>query len=314
MAVFLATDDYDHESGVISATGLLKPTRQLVLNKRINPAEVVIDISGLVSSRMGSAIHAGIEKAWLNPKKALIALGYPKAVWENVMINPTPEQLKQNTKALPVYMEQRAYKEINGFTVSGKYDFVAEGKVQDFKSTSVYTYLNQTNIKKYILQGSIYRWLNPTIITRDEMTIHYIFTDWSKASALTNPKYPQSRVFSQTLKLLSLAETEAFVNNVLTKITMYKDSPEKDLPECTDEDLWRKESVWKYYPDPLKTTGKSSKNFDDPADAHKYLAEKGKGVIIEVRGKINACKYCSASALCTQKDRYIATGELVLDD
>ena len=58
--------------------------------------------------------------------------------------------------------------------------FVAEGKVQDFKSTSVYTYLNQTNKDKYILQGSIYRWLNEDTITRDTMDIHFIFTDWNK--------------------------------------------------------------------------------------------------------------------------------------
>ena len=28
---------------------------------------------------------------------------------------------------------------------------------------------------------------------------------------------------------------------------MYKDAPEDAIPLCTDEDLWRKETTWKYY-------------------------------------------------------------------
>ena len=53
LAVFLATDDYDYEPNVISVTSLLKPVRQLVLSKRVKPDEALVDISGLVSARMG---------------------------------------------------------------------------------------------------------------------------------------------------------------------------------------------------------------------------------------------------------------------
>ena len=314
LAVFLASDDYDYETGVISATSLIKPVRQLILPKRMKPEEIVIDISSLVSSRMGSSIHSGIEKAWLNPVPALKALGYPKKVWGNILINPTKEVLAQNPNAIPVYMEQRAYKEILGFKVSGKYDFVAEGKVQDFKSTSVYTYMNQTNVEKYILQGSIYRWLNPDIITEDTMMVHYIFTDWSKASALQNKDYPQSRVLTQRLKLLSVQETEQYILNKLTEYKHHLNSPENEIPHCSEEDLWRKDSVWKYYRDPSKMTGRSTKNFDNRHDAYIRLAEDGNvGIVVEVRGQVNACKYCAAFNICTQKDEYLKSGDLVLN-
>lgn len=314
LAVFLASDDYDYETGVISATSLIKPVRQLILPKRMKPEEIVIDISSLVSSRMGSSIHSGIEKAWNDPVPALKALGYPKKVWENILINPTKEVLARTPNAIPVYMEQRAYKEILGFKVSGKYDFVAEGKVQDFKSTSVYTYMNQTNVEKYILQGSIYRWLNPEIITEDTMMIHYIFTDWSKASALQNKDYPQSRVLTQRLKLLSVQETEQYILNKLTEYKHHLNSPENEIPHCSEEDLWRKESVWKYYKDPSKMTGRSTKNFDNRHDAYIRLAEDGNvGIVVEVRGQVNACKYCAAFNICTQKDEYLKSGDLVLN-
>lgn len=313
LAVFLATDDYDYEANVISATSLMKPLRQMVLSKRINPNEAAMDISSLVSSRMGSAIHAAIEKAWMNPEAALKALGYPDKVSKNIKVNPSPEQARE-TNCIPVYMEQRAYKELLGFKVSGKFDFVAEGRVQDFKSTSVYTYLNQTNKDKYILQGSIYRWLNQDIITKDDMLIHYIFTDWSKAEALRNKDYPQSRVLSQRFQLLSLAETEHYVKTKLMQFRQHLETAETELPPCSDQDLWRKPDTFKYYKDANKTDGRSTKNFDNKHDALLRLAEDGHvGIVKEVKGQVIACRYCPAFDLCTQKDRYLASGELILN-
>lgn len=314
LAVFLATDDYDHEPGVISATSLMKPVRQIILPKRLNPKDVAVDVSSLVSSRMGSAIHAAIEKAWLDPKDALKALGYPSKVYDHILINPSPELLKLNPKAIAVYMEQRSYKQVGNYKVSGKFDFVAEGKVQDFKSTSVYTYLNQSNKDKYILQGSIYRWLNQDIITEDVMMIHYIFTDWSKAEALRNKDYPQSRVLTQKFTLLSIAETEQYIKRKLEQLTQYFEADELELPHCTDQDLWRKPDTYKYWKDPSKTDGRSTKNFDNKNDAYIRLAEDGHvGVVKEVKGQVSACKYCPAFDLCTQKDMYLVSGELVLN-
>lgn len=313
LAVFLATDDYDYEANVISATSLMKPVRQMILSKRINPDEAAMDISNLVSSRMGSAIHAAIEKAWINPEAALKALGYPDKVSKNIKVNPSPEQARE-ANCIPVYMEQRAYKELLGFKVSGKFDFVAEGRVQDFKSTSVYTYLNQTNKDKYILQGSIYRWLNQDIITKDDMLIHYIFTDWSKAEALRNKDYPQSRVLSQRFQLLSLAETEHYIKTKLLQFRQHLETTETELPPCSDQDLWRKADTFKYYKDANKTDGRSTKNFDNKHDALLRLAEDGHvGSVKEVKGQVIACRYCSAFHLCSQKDRYLATGELTLN-
>lgn len=314
LAVFLATDDYDHESGVISATSLMKPIRQIILPKRINPTDVAIDISSLVSSRMGSAIHAAIEKAWTSPVSALKALGLPEKVYNNILINPSPELLELNSKAIPVYMEQRSYKQVGKYRVSGKFDFVAEGKVQDFKSTSVYSYLNQTSKDKYILQGSIYRWLNQDTITSDVMMIHYIFTDWSAADARQKPDYPKSRVFTQKFNLLSTAETEQYVKSKIAQIDQYLKADEADIPHCSDEDLWRKPDVYKYYKDPAKTEGRSTKNYDSKQDAYIRLAEDGNiGIVKEVKGQVVACRYCPAFDVCTQKDMYLASGDLVLN-
>lgn len=312
VAVFLATDDYDYEPNTISATAIMKSTRQQVLSKRIPAEQNFIDISSMVSSRMGTAIHTGIEKAWLDPAKAIKSLGYPDKVAKNIVINPTKEQLNANPDAIPIYMEQRSYKEVLGVKVSGKFDFVGESQVQDFKSTSVYTYLNQSNIDNYRIQLSIYKWLNPEIITKDFGTIHYFFTDWSAMQAKTNKQYPESRVLSQKVKLMSLQETQAYIEDKIRAIQYYESRPESDIPLCTDEELWRKDPVWKYYKNPLKLS-RSTKNFNNLNDAYSAFVKDGSvGVVKEIPGQVIRCKYCPAFAICTQKDSLIAKGELTL--
>ena len=306
LAVFLATDHYDYVPNVISATSLLKPVRQLILADRLSSEDNLVELSDMVSSRMGTAIHTAIEQAWLNPTKALKSLGYSDDIIQRIKVNP--ETVEGND--IPVYMEKRSFKKVGNHTISGKFDFVAEGKVHDFKSTSVYGYLNQSNANKYILQGSLYRWLNPDIITKDEMLIHYIFTDWSKAESLRNSDYPKARVHSQKYNLLGLDEIEQFVKDKLELYDSMKHQQEKDILYCSNEELWRKPTVWKYYKNANAT--RATKNFDNPSEAYALQQTNGVGEVREVKGTVSACKYCPAFLLCSQKDELINSGDLIL--
>ena len=132
LAVFLATNHYDYVPNTISATSLLKPVRQLILADRLSSEDNLVELSDMVSSRMGTAIHTAIEQAWLNPTKALKSLGYSDDIIQRIKVNP--ETVEEND--IPVYMEKRSFKKIGTHTISGKFDFVAESKVHDFKSTS----------------------------------------------------------------------------------------------------------------------------------------------------------------------------------
>ena len=310
LAVFLASDSYDHEENVISATTLLKPIRQVILSSRIAKEDQSVDLIQMLPSRMGSAIHDAIETSWTsNYAHAMAALGYPKKVIERVLINPNQEE-ELPEWAIPIYLEQRAYKQVGKFRVSGKFDFVGEGFLEDFKTTSAYTYIRGSKDEDYILQGSIYRWLNPKIITRDQMAIQFIFTDWSKAKAMADPKYPQQRTVRKVFELKSVAETERYVQQRLSLIDQFWDAPEHTLPQCSDTELWRSDPVFKYYKNPDKLS-RSTKNFDSRQEAYIRLAEDGgKGTVIERPGEVTACKYCSGFSLCSQKDLLIERGEL----
>lgn len=316
LAVFLASDFYDAnpDENTISATTLLKPLRQVILPSRIAPGDGLVNLADMMANRMGAAIHDGIEKAWVtNHVPAMQALGLPQRVIDRVQVNPTAAELKDDS--IPVYMEQRLSRQFGKWTVTGKFDFVGEGMVQDFKSTSVWTYLNQVNAGKWTEQGSIYRWLDPKLIHQDVMEIHYIFTDWKKAMSFSDPKYPPKRFHTQRFNLMSLQETQNYISKKLALIDEYWDADETDLPPCTDEELWRSEPRFKYYKSGDINAKRSTKNFDSRQEAVIWMTGPsggGAGAIKEVPGQVMACKYCPAFAACTQKNDLINSGDLLM--
>ena len=309
LAVYLATDDYDHDPTAISATQLQRPLRQQILKTRVPVEESFIDVLSLVKARLGTSIHTGIEQAWRGDLKGTLKkLGYPSNVISRIKVNPSKEELEPDT--LAVYMEQRLYREISGHKISGKFDFIADGALEDFKTTSTYTWSNGNKDDDYQLQGSIYRWLNPELITKDYITIQFIFTDWMPGRAGIDPKYPNRQVEPKKIPLLSLEDTEAFIVNKLAMLDKYKDYPEQDLPLCNDKELWRKEPQFKYYKNVSKMS-RSTKNFADRQEAYTRLAaDGGMGTVVEKPGEVIACKYCPAFPVCTQKDALIADGSL----
>ena len=312
LAVWLLHDEYDYvnEPNYISVTTLMKPLRHIILPRRIPRELVETDVSDFIARALGHSLHDSIEKSWVKGyKRSLALLGYPEKVIERVLINPTPEELASTQNAIPIYLEQRAKKTVtvNGktWTVGGKFDMVAEGIVHDNKSTSAYTWVYGGRDEEHQQQGSLYRWLNPDKITEDFIRINYIFTDWQKAQAKQNPNYPQKRVESKDIVLLSEAEVQRWVEWKLQLVMKYWDAPERDIPNCTDEELWMSDPKFKYYADPAKTSGRSTKNFDSLLEANAFKAEKGnKGIIITVPGEPKRCDYCDAFPLCTQKDKY----------
>ena len=318
IAVFLATDYYDYidEPNTFSATTLLKPLRQIILGSRLPTEDQAIDLTQLVANRMGVAIHNGVEQAWIqNHSNAMKLLGYPAGLIQRVIVNPPAGT--DLTGKIPVYLEQRAKRSLrignDVFHITGKFDFVGEGRLEDVKTTSVWTAIRHSNDDYYTWQGSIYRWLNPDLITADEMAIQWLFTDWSKSQARSDPKYPKSRHVQRFFLLKGLAETERFLRSKLQEIQQHWNTEELALPPCSDVDLWRSEPIFKYYKNPEKTQ-RSTKNFETYQDAViRLAADGGGGLIREVPGLVKACHYCPCYLHCTQKDQLIASGDLVVD-
>jgi hypothetical protein len=323
LAVWLLADNYDYVTGVenyFSVTTLQKPLRQILLPGRIPPGERKSDVADYIARASGHSFHDAIDRAWTDEQsrtRSLKLLGYPEEVIERIKVNPTDEERRASNSIIPVYIEQRMFREIvidgKTYTIGGKYDMVADGILQDTKSTSAWAFAKGTRDDDHITQMSSYRWLDAASpmprITEDVGAINYIFTDWSKAM-LRNAGYPQKRVETKQLPLMSLQATENWITSKIRLIEKYRDTPEAELPECTDEELWRSAPQYKYFADPAKATdpnARSTKNFDDLVEARKFMANEkgGKGTIVTKPGEVKACGYCAGFDACTQKDRYL---------
>jgi hypothetical protein len=308
MSVFFANESYTYSSEpfTISATTLLRPVRQIILSQRVSESdrEVPVDASSRLASEFGTALHDSVKAAWTgnNLKAALISLGHPERIADKVIVNP--EENEDLDGKIPVYFEQRSSRKCGRWTVTGNFDMVIEGQLRNIKSAGVYTYVDQTYKKQYAWQGSLYRWLNPEIITQDSMFIDFLFKDW-KQSDKGKLNYPQAAVLEQEIPLMSVKETDWFVSSILSNIETYKHKPDNEIPECRAEELWVENH---FYKPPAQTDGRSTKNFDDWNDAVARLASEGSGIVVPVSPKVRACAYCPASSICEQYKRLNSQG------
>jgi len=319
VAVFLAGKSYDFTPNprALSATDFNRSIRQIVLRNRINGGELASeqqDLASLVKSKNGTAIHDAIEKTWLDERvrsAALEALGYPKSVCDRIVVNPSKDYVVENPDCIPVYMEIRNSMELDGYTISGKFDFVGEGGLTDFKSTGTWKYSKLAKAdKEYRTQGSIYKVLNPDIIDKEYMTIVFWFTDWMANRTLSDPNYPKAAILPHKVMLMTEQETIGFMRSFIGEIERYKDAPESELPECNSEQLWQDAPTYKYYKNP-NSRSRSTANFDDFAKAQtRFIKDGCVGTVVTVPSKAKACHYCNAYEACSQKDRLIKEGAL----
>lgn len=311
LAGWLAHDSYDYNPNVISVTTLIKPIKQTILGARVPHSSVDSDVLDRVASQTGTAIHEHVENVWVNNSGSIMEnLGYPQHVIDKVRINPSKEELEEDI--IPIFFEQRSERAVGSSVISGKYDVVFEGVVCDIKKTSTYTFSKGIKDEDYQLQGSIYKWLNPGIITEDHMNILFVFTNWMKSQAIISKdgSYPPYPAMAHVIPLLSEHSTEAYVSKRIADISTLWNADEAELPRCTDKDLWRDAPKFKYFakPDGLRAT----KNFDTLREANEWCASKGKGIVKTVHGKVKACNYCKAFAACKQKEEYIRNGDLTV--
>lgn len=299
LAVWAVNDNYDYvqDPKYISVTTLLKPIRQIILTRRIDSNTLTSDVEDFLARAMGTSIHDSIEKAWLtNHKACLKALGLQDSVIERIKVNPDRKNLSDDD--IPVFLEQRSTREIAGWKIGGKFDFVADGLLHDNKSTTTMKWTKGSSDRDYCLQGSIYRWLNTDIIFEDVIRINFVFTDWSKLSALKDKTYPQHRAMCKDIPLLTLEATENYILNKLALLDKFMDAREEDIPECSDEELWRTPTKYKYFANP--TASRCTKCFDSLLEANMHKQRQGKGIVKIVPGEARRCSYCSATSICSQ--------------
>jgi len=255
-------DTYTKGKADISATGLLKPPRQAHLAYQ-HDAEMVVDVSRQVWSLFGRAVHHILELGTLE--------GY--------------------------ILEQRYFADAKGWTVSGQIDVQRldpQGiTIMDWKTRKAYAVMNGR--RSDVEQLNIYAWLarkNGREVS--QLQIVNIIRDHSSYEADRNPDYPQHEVTTTEIDLWTFAEQEQFVND---KVESHQLAT-LTLPDCTDEERWKKPDKWAV----LKAGGKRAfKLFDTQEEADTFVETNEDYIIDHRKGEAMRCgKFCDVSSYCDQ--------------
>ena len=283
---WLKHDSYDYDASTISATTLMKPARAYALEKQ-NWDNLEIDVSDVIASRYGTAIHDSVEKVNLKDCK----------------------------------QEERLRKAVMNKIITGKFDILKEIELKrfqliDVKSTSVWTYIYGSRDEDYQKQLSIYRWLaiqnGYNVIPKAK--IWMIFTDWSKSRAKNNPDYPETRIAIKEVELWGEEKTLKYIGERITILDKAANHEQKDMPFCTDEELWASADTWAIMKEGRKSAVKVHKIQKEAEEDVKFYEDQKlihkKYSIVYRPGGVKRCSYCTARNFCTQYKQLVQEGRI----
>jgi hypothetical protein len=138
--------------------------------------------------------------------------------------------------------------------------------------------------------------------------IIYIFTDWKRSDVVRSQDYPKERIILKPIALLSLEEIEKWIRYRIEAIRDCEGLSDEELPECPDEELWRRETKYAIMKEGRL---KAVKLFEVEADAQAHLKTLDKKhSLVTRKGMVQRCGYCYAKPFCNQYTRMLKAGEV----
>lgn len=268
----VTNDPYTNGGADISVTSLIGPARKRRLEID-NYDNLTTDVADRIWSLYGQIVHSILERADIGNDK--------------------------------VISERRLFIERHGWNLSGQFDrLILEGGnvLQDYKFTSVYA---AKEVKpEFEAQGNIYRlMLQEHGYPVDEIQVICVLRDWSKVQARTRGgDYPQKPVVILDVPVWSDEKVEQYITDRL----MVHGNAQTALPECTKDEMWQTDSVYKVKKKPNKTAVKGHANHETETEANDAAAQLSSetGKLHEVTfhpGESKRCiDYCEASPFCQQ--------------
>jgi hypothetical protein len=295
VAVWLARDLYDKDPNYFSGSELQKNNRQIVLSRRANPD---IDLAQILAARLGNAINDAIDAAW----KSDYLMRYVQLAGFNPLFEYDVNPVLPTPGKTPIYIQKRYEEPFMGHILSGAPDMILNGRLFDYKSTSVFLFQKKRPVD-YLWQLTTYRYLAREYIDDNTATIQFILKDWSKTRAAKDPEYPQTPCPSMLVPVGSADDCKRRLEVRITELDSLMSADDSDLPFCSDEDLWIDPPRFAYYKNPHATSdARATRVFDTFAEAQEYQGSKGGvGRIDQRKGEPKACDYCSASSICQQR-------------
>ena len=279
---FAINDKYSKGKADISVTSLIdSPKIRLMKDKYDDQIEV--DAVDMVWALFGTAVHSVLEKS------------------------------KQSDD---IITEERLYKEVDGWVLSGAIDrqeFVSNDdgsrtvNIIDYKVTSVWSVIygkpeweNQLNCYAYLASKT----------NVGSLKICAILRDWNRRDAEKKEDYPKAPIVFVDIPLWDKSKTEEYIKD---RIRMHQEAQisfdlNEDVGLCSDEDMWKKNDTWA-----VKKKGqkRAIRVLDSEEEANNYIDwhnetdqvyTKKTDLEIEFRsGEYTRCgNYCSVADFCNQ--------------
>jgi hypothetical protein len=267
---------YSKGGANLSATELITSPR-LVLLRKAHADKIESDVSEMVWSIFGTAIHGVLEHG------------------------------KDDNHLV----EQRLHAVLDGWSISGAIDLqtVEEDgsiSIDDYKTCGAWSVMNEKI--EWEQQLNIYAWLVEHVkkVKVSRVGIVAIIRDWSRRDARIKESYPDAPIKVIQIRLWPMEQREQFIRDRIAEHSNALLSKElgEMLPECTPDQMWEKPTTFAV----MKEGGKRAKSVHTSMNEAE-LALPPKGYAIEVRqgGRTRCAEFCPVSNFCNQYQAYLET-------
>lgn len=260
------SSDYKYKEKRYSVTTLLKPTREIILQRRHND-EIEQDVSDMIWSIFGTAVHSVLE-------------------------NSTEGKHLLSEKSLEI--------QVGDYTLSGRSDLynTRSFTVIDYKVTSVWKYILK-DFEDYRLQGLMYVYMLKQLgYKAKKAEFVLVLKDWQKSKAKFDKTYPQFPVQKVQFSFVDddFVFIEKFIKDKFEEIRQAEQLADDELPICSAEDRWNSGDKFAVMKNGRKT---ALRVLDSMEDAEKYKAENGGDYIETRKGEDKKCQeYCLCCEFC----------------
>lgn len=195
--------------------------------------------------------------------------------------------------------EHRLSMRISNSDVTGKTDLFKQGKITDYKTTSVYNiiYGSEEEWKKQILMYAML-WRNAGYIVRSGEIIA-IMRDHVKTKGKFDKNYPEIpiKVYEYEITDEDINEIQKWVTKKVKIIESLQKIPDFLLPLCSAEERWKQDDTYAVM---KKGSTRAKKVCSTRNEAEQYMREKGGDYIEERRGEDRKClDYCVCREFCS---------------
>ena len=276
--VDLVSSDYKPTEHQYSCTTILKPTRQVILERRYTN-EIEQDVSDMCWMIFGIAVHSIIENS-----------------------NETDSQFKEEKLKVDL---GKYWNELEGYYLSGRSDMIdlLIKEIVDWKTCSAWKVVFK-DFEDWRREMLIYAWMvrDMGFEINSAKAIAFI-KDHNKTKAKVDKSYPQLPIWVEKFNFTEkqFEEIKEFVYNKFIELKKYENTPDDELPMCTDEERWKEPTKYAVKKIKNKTATKLHDTLEEAENHLKNLEKDYPNIYeIEVReGTDKRCiDYCSCCKFC----------------